>query len=346
MDFLQELINRYKAIRSRRQLSQTYGGGYAFVGLGGHSTSNLYPVLDYLRVPIKYICVKSPDKVGLISRKYQGVQATTSLQAILEDPTIKGVFVSVSPSAHFSIARQVMQSGKSLFIEKPPCPSLSELQELAGMEESADVVTMVGMQKRFSPLTQTLKKRLRKDKPTSYNLRYLTGAYPEGEALFDLFIHPLDLVCFLFGKAEVRCVEKSEGGTYLITLKHKDVIGLLELSTAYSWTDAKEEITINAEHGIYNMSQMEELTFTPKQGVFLGVPMEKVFRGSSSIVTLYSRNNFTPTIPNNQIVAQGYYSEIASFVNSIERHDTDVSCSFASLINTYELINSILKLNK
>lgn len=66
MKYIEHLIARYKHLRSVRQLSQSYKGKYAFVGIGNHSTNNLYPVLDYLHVGLKYICCKSPDKLPLI----------------------------------------------------------------------------------------------------------------------------------------------------------------------------------------------------------------------------------------------------------------------------------------
>ena len=114
---IQALINRYKRMRTERFLHQTYQYQYAFVGMGQHSLTNLYPVLHYLGVPLKYICVTSERKARLIERKFHHVKATTSLDTILNDDEVKGVFVSASPSAHFSIASQVLQSGKSLFIE-------------------------------------------------------------------------------------------------------------------------------------------------------------------------------------------------------------------------------------
>ena len=119
---IQAAINRYKRMRTERFLRQTYQYQYAFVGMGQHSLTNLYPVLHYLGLPLKYICVTSGRKAKLIEQKYPHVIATTSLDEILNDKAVKGVFVSASPSAHFSIASQVLQSRKSLFIEKPPLP--------------------------------------------------------------------------------------------------------------------------------------------------------------------------------------------------------------------------------
>ena len=42
---IQQLIERYKRIRTERFLAQTYQYSYAFVGMGQHSLTNLYPVL-------------------------------------------------------------------------------------------------------------------------------------------------------------------------------------------------------------------------------------------------------------------------------------------------------------
>ena len=76
------------------------------------------------------------------------------------------------------------------------------------------------------------------DSPVTYNKKYLTGAYPEGNALLDLFIHPLDCVTFLFGKADVKCAESVNDHTIMLILKHKHATGIIELSTAYSWSTA------------------------------------------------------------------------------------------------------------
>lgn len=144
---IKNIIDRYKRIRSMRQLKQVYGGNYAFVGVGDHSTNNLYPVLNYLHVPLKYICCKSKDKIPLIEAAYPNVCATTSLADILHDDDIKGVFVSASPQSHFAIASEVIKSGKALFIEKPPCQSEDELLQLISMRKEANFPQVtVGLQ--------------------------------------------------------------------------------------------------------------------------------------------------------------------------------------------------------
>lgn len=347
MKVLQKIIERYNLFRSMNWLQSIYTDKYAFVGLGNHSINNLYPVLDYLHVSLKYICCKSVDKIPLIMHKWKNVQATTSFEDMLIDQEIKGVFVSISPRAHFEMAQQVLASGKALFIEKPPCLSLAELQQLMDLEQN---FVMVGMQKRYAPATKILARRLKKETLLTYNMRYLTGGYPEGDPLIDLFIHPLDYVCYLFGKAEIRSCEYIQGKngvTLLLTLRHGAVTGILELSTAYSWQNANETLTVNTERGIYELNQMETLTFTPKQGQVLGFPLEKVMRRSTITEILFSRNNFVPTTINNQIYTQGYFDEIKFFVEAVQKGSLFAPYSgFHSMYNTYILIDAINKCTK
>jgi len=85
--------------------------------------------------------------------------------------------------------------------------------------------------------------------------------YPEGNEIYDLFIHPIDLVVFLFGEAKILAMHKvkstKKGGvTYLLMLEHDNIIGTLELSTLYSWKDASENVRVNTQDGTYEVDQM------------------------------------------------------------------------------------------
>ena len=338
---IQELINRYKRIRTERFLRQTYQYQYAFVGMGQHSQTNLYPVLHYLGVPLKYICVTSERKAKLIEEKYR-IKTTTSLDEILNDEAIKGVFVSASPSSHFSIASKVLRSGKSLFIEKPPCQTLEELDTLIALQQQhGSPVAMVGLQKRYAPAVQRLKKCLSKERLINYDLHYLTGIYPEGNALLDLYIHPLDLVCYMFGQPEILAYKKTTKDSYVLMLQHPHIVGTLELSTAYTWTAAEESLKVCTHSGVYNLSQMESLIFTPNHSTIFCIPIEKLRPRVKIVQDLYQRNNFTPILTNNQVLTQGYYNEIVAFVEAVEFRRADILTPLSSMKTTYETILQI-----
>lgn len=348
---IQFLINRYKQMRSRSLLCETYKKQYALVGLGNHSLSNLLPVIQHLQMPLKYICCTSKEKAELTGQKYVGVKGTHSLREILEDRDVAGVIVATSPSTHFTIASEVLNASKSLFIEKPPCENTKELNALLNLsrQHQGKANIVVGLQKRFAPCTHLLKQAI-KQNPSglhSYHYRYLTGLYPEGDPLLDLFIHPIDHATWLFGKPQVKSISfiegREKGGlTIFLVLQHENITGLLELSTCYSWQDSRETLEINATKGLYALKQMSKLTFTPRQKSIMGIPLEKVYRKSRHQVVLYETNPAIPVLANNPIVSQGYFAEIKAFANLVEgKSKTPNEGKLDTLKETYRIIDEI-----
>ena len=59
-------------MRTEHYLCQTFQHTYAFIGMGQQSITNLYPVLHYLGVPIKYICVTSVRKSKVDRKEIHG----------------------------------------------------------------------------------------------------------------------------------------------------------------------------------------------------------------------------------------------------------------------------------
>ena len=335
-----KLIDKYKRLRSEAYLKEVFNGAYAFVGMGQHSLSNLYPVIHYLQIPLKYICVTSESKAELIGKKFPGVTGTTNLDGVLADPEIKGVFVAASPKAHFAIAKKVLSSGKALFIEKPPCSNAGELEELISLNKGTAVA---GLQKRYAPAVRLLKKRLEREKLLSYDLHYCTGSYPEGSALLNLYIHPLDLVCYLFGPAEVLSCQPAGKDSYILMLKHGKVAGTLELSTCYGWSEARESLAVNTGTGSYRLDGTEKLTLELRPGVIAGIPLEKVGLGKSGTRVLFERSAFSPVLKENPVYTQGFFDEIRDFALQVEGRSTPATSDLAALRLTYALLDAICR---
>jgi predicted dehydrogenase/threonine dehydrogenase-like Zn-dependent dehydrogenase len=128
------------------------------LGAGGFATSTLLPAL------------KATDArmVGIVSR--QGVSARaaadrcgfewcgTDEQRVMTDPEIDAVVVATRHDLH---ARQVLaaaSSGKHVFVEKPLCLTDGELDEIAAaFDRPGAPILMVGFNRRFAPLAQTMK---------------------------------------------------------------------------------------------------------------------------------------------------------------------------------------------
>ncbi len=340
INLIDRSIQRWRSQRNRKMLQSPYSAQYAFVGIGSHALQNLYPVLQYLGIRLKYICCKSPDKLVMIERRF-GVIATTSLDTILNDSEVEGVFLCTSPQSHYDICTRVIEAGKYLFVEKPPCQTLDQLELLTAADKKQ--IVMVGMQKRYSPLIRALKKQLVKKELINYTMSYHTGAYPEGNPFTDLFIHPVDLVQYLFGNAELKSVQQIDrNGTTTIQglLSHETAKGYIELSTAYSWTNPKETLYVNTQAGEYRLEQMERLCHYPRPKRIAGIPLEKLGLFTNTEQTLIERNNFNPLVGNNQLYTQGFLSEIKAFADMVEFSGENIS-PLSSMATTYKLLSSL-----
>ena len=343
------LIRQYRRLRVDKQLAHPCVKQYAFVGMGSHSMANLYPVLGMLRVPIKYVCVTSSRKAELVGRNAFMIPGeaipTTSLDTMLEDPEVAGVLVSASPAAHYGIVREVMQLGKSLFIEKPPCGTLCQLEELAGMQNQMGSTVFVGMQKRFAPAVRRLKRCLKGENVCNYMLRYCVGRYPEGDAVTELFIHPVDLLTYLFGAAEVLSHKCVAGHTHVLMLKHGDVVGTVELSNGYSWATPVEKLIVHVETGVYALPSIDTLVYRRGGMNVAGIPMDKVVHSCVSEKCLCCHDSFSPVLESSPWVEHGFYHELKAFVGIVEKSG-DVrrvgECpTLHSLLPVYQLLECL-----
>ena len=335
-----------KRIRKQKHIDRNYAHRYAFVGIGNHSINNLYPVLSYLNVPLKYIVVKSRQTAEVVNKNYGAIIGTVDYETVLNDPEIGGVFICAAPQHHFSLVKSALLKHKNVFVEKPPCMSTSELEQLTEIRAKSDRICLIGFQKRYSRCAAILKKRLPVEKIISYNYRFLTGAYPEGDVYRDLFVHPIDLATYLFGEPELISTAKTEQSkgqtTLFLQLRHKNVVGNIEISSQYAWNQATEDICINTVSGVYRMENFQSLVYKPKPKTLFSIPTEKIRPQFLEQQHLYNTNDFLPVFQNNTLVSHGYFDEIKTFVDLCENRKTKNLSTLEMIKPVFEIIEKTI----
>lgn len=69
-------------------------------------------------------------------------------------------------------------------------PKYRRADAFGGIEKTKRSIAVVDLQKRCSPAIQSLKRELSRCKGImTYNLKYLTGAYPEGDSMINKSIN-------------------------------------------------------------------------------------------------------------------------------------------------------------
>jgi len=127
-----------------------------------------------------------------------GVKAFDSMEELID--AVDAVDIVTPTTTHFECAKQAIEKGKHIFIEKPLTHTLEEAQALKAMAEAKGIVAQVGHVERFNPAFLPL--RNMKVKPGFIEGHRLAQWNPRGtdvSVVLDLMIHDIDLVLHLVG---------------------------------------------------------------------------------------------------------------------------------------------------
>jgi predicted dehydrogenase len=189
-----------------------------FIGCGAFSTSCLYPSLRLLAFGLEphgsepevelVACCDMDERLATRNARAFGFQrAYTNYREMLDKEELDSVFVVMHPQLQPSLAIEVMQSGRNVYIEKPPAKTLAEVRAMQDVSRQTGRFCQVGFMKRFStPYVMAREIATRPDfgRPSVYESRKARNApYPPVyDFLNDFVCHHLDLTRYFMGDVE------------------------------------------------------------------------------------------------------------------------------------------------
>ena len=154
------------ADESVRLMTNDFKGGngkIGIIGAGNFTNSTVIPALLKAGAQVKYVSSRTNGLEAKTAAKKMGAEiATTDYKAILNDPEVNMVICTTRHNAHASMVCEALESGKSVFVEKPLCLNSDELDriiETYGKAKEGTTLT-VGFNRRFSPFAVKMKKLL------------------------------------------------------------------------------------------------------------------------------------------------------------------------------------------
>lgn len=316
---------------------------YAFVGVGRHSLSSLYPVLGYFNIAVKYILTRQSG-FKEIQLLFPSATLTHNINDIVNDDEVEGVFICASAAAHFDLISTFSKANKKVFVEKPPCQTLDELSTL--IDVTGNKTCKVGLQRRYWPGNKMISKSI--STATDYNYRFLAGSYPQGDIYTELFIHPLDYIAFLFGDYHVQSFSK-HGNKHSVSIqmhvKHiNGKSGLIELSTQHSWNNVTEELYINAAEEQLLLKYPMHISGVQKPKRLFDIPAERLLQQPVVTKSYFTASNLiVPAFENNSLFLQGFYAELETFIRLVEIGvgKNDAVNDLQSLVPVYKAIEQL-----
>ncbi len=77
---------------------------------------------------------------------------TTDYRTLLRNPDINAIIISATPeTTHYPMAKESLQAGKHVFLEKPIALELSEADELIALAHANNLLFTIGYSQRFNP---------------------------------------------------------------------------------------------------------------------------------------------------------------------------------------------------
>ncbi|MFL6569586.1 MAG: Gfo/Idh/MocA family oxidoreductase [Chthoniobacterales bacterium] len=125
-----------------------------------------------------------------------GVAAATSLEDFAEK--VDAASVATPTSSHFDVARELLNRGKHLLIEKPITENPAHASELAEIAAQRQLVLQVGHVERFNPVLSALEERLTHPRfIEAHRLSPYPNRSTDVGVVLDLMIHDLEIILHL-----------------------------------------------------------------------------------------------------------------------------------------------------
>ena len=170
------------------------------VGLGAWG-ANLLRNVDVL-AELTWICDSAAPRRAQFARRYPGARATDSFAELLADPALEAVVIATPVPTHYALARQALEAGKHVFVEKPPAMRADEMAELVALAERSGRVLMPGHLLLYHPGVRKLKELVVSGELGEvlciYGNRQNLGTIRKDEnALWSLGVHDLSVILHL-----------------------------------------------------------------------------------------------------------------------------------------------------
>jgi predicted dehydrogenase/threonine dehydrogenase-like Zn-dependent dehydrogenase len=135
--------------------------GLSLVGFGNHVLGRHLPNLRAMKeVELRAIASATARNAAVLAGKLDATVITTDVDDVVNDPDTDGVLICSSQPEHYEHICKAIDAGKAVFVEKPMVTRLDHFRELLKRMEERPVIFTLGLNRRYSPMVQTLRNEI------------------------------------------------------------------------------------------------------------------------------------------------------------------------------------------
>ncbi len=129
----------------------------ALAGAGAWGMNLARNVASLPECRLLWICDPDPKALARAAAQIQGARPAATLLEALEDTRVEAVVVSASAAAHHALAREALDGGRDVFVEKPMALTIDDAADLVDRAESGRRILMAGHLLLYHPAVRKMK---------------------------------------------------------------------------------------------------------------------------------------------------------------------------------------------
>ncbi len=158
----------------KKKFKKTEEFNTAVIGCGNYFSRVIIPILKKTELNLHTLVTNTSLSSSFYGRKFNFTRYSSDFESVLHNKNINIVFIGTRHDSHGKLIKKCLEYKKHIFVEKPICLSLKELQSIKD-HSFLETTLMVGFNRRFSPIYKKFK-----EKVNSYsspkNIIYLCNA--------------------------------------------------------------------------------------------------------------------------------------------------------------------------
>ncbi len=158
-----------------------------------------------------WLCDPSVAACAEFAERYPNARVTRDFAEMLADDELDAVVIATPVPTHYPLAKQALEAGKHVFVEKPPTAALSEMEALLELAGACDLVLMPGHLLLYHPAVQKMKEII--DSGELGEILYIYGerqnlgkVLPDEDVLLSLGVHDLSVILGLLQERPIEAI--------------------------------------------------------------------------------------------------------------------------------------------
>ncbi len=271
----------------------------------GYWGKNLIRNFDEL-ADLRWLCDLSPELRAEYAHRYPDARVTGDYEELLGDDELDAVVIATPVPTHYELAKQALEAGKHVFVEKPPAMRAAEMDELVALSEERELVLMPGHLLLYHPGVAKLKELVDSGDLGEilcvYGNRQNLGIIRSNEnALWSLGVHDLSVILHLVGEEPIEAV--AYGRDFLTSGVEDVVFCYLRFPSGkiahmhLSWLDPHKMRKLTVV-GREKMAVFDDMELERKVTIYEKAPWEPA--GTYGEWRTRTGDIFSPKIPNDE----------------------------------------------